>query len=206
MKNLFADFRFALRQLRKSPGFTLTTVLTLALGIGATTAIFSLINGVLFRPLPFPDPDRLMWATEQCIPPTGLEYPPRSRGTPELSGLLRLALPEPFLHALASYRRQWSHSHRNGTPGTWNGTRLSAFFRVLGVRPSLGSGFVADDEKPGSTCAAQSRAMAIHLQLCHRYCRTRDHPRRRQLYGHRRDAERLSVSRSRISTPDLDHR
>src|ERR1700728_2661338 len=54
------DLRFAFRQLWKAPGFTLTVVLTLALGIGATTAIFSLVEGILLSPLPFSDPDRLV--------------------------------------------------------------------------------------------------------------------------------------------------
>src|SRR5215471_4347547 len=60
MHALIHDFRFALRQLWKAPGSTLTVVLTLALGIGATTAIFSLVEGILLRPLPFNDPDRLV--------------------------------------------------------------------------------------------------------------------------------------------------
>ncbi len=92
MHNLFQDLRFSIRQLRKSPGFALTTILTLALGIGATTGIFSLVNAVLLRPLPFPEPDRLMHLAAR----ESQDGNPGS-AEPQLSRLLRLAQPESFV-------------------------------------------------------------------------------------------------------------
>src|SRR5277367_4835549 len=65
IEGLWGDLIYALRQLRKNPGYAATAILTLALGIGATTAVFSLVNAVLLRPLPFPESDRLMWLSQQ---------------------------------------------------------------------------------------------------------------------------------------------
>ncbi len=67
MQNLLPDLRFAFRQLAKSPGFTATAILMLAFGIGATTAIFSIVEGVPLRPLPFPDSSRLMVLADRII-------------------------------------------------------------------------------------------------------------------------------------------
>jgi predicted permease len=153
MSNLLQDLRFAIRQLRKSPGFALTTILTLALGIGATTAIFSLINAVLLRPLPFPEPSRLMAVGEihtsvsKFGPLDSLSYPDffdwRTRNR--------------TFESLASYHGDNHTLTGNGTPRQLEAETVSSeFFRLLGINPLLGRGFVADDEKPGTHVAVLS--------------------------------------------------
>jgi putative ABC transport system permease protein len=156
MHSLLQDFRFAIRQLRKNPGFALTTILTLALGIGATTAMFSLINGVLLRPLPFPEPDRLMMIAPLDVSavkagiPSSVSYPDffdwRARNR--------------SFEAMASYRHDRRTLTGSGMPQNLESQTVSSeFFRVLGVNPMLGRGFVMEDEKAGTHVAVLSNAL-----------------------------------------------
>jgi len=153
MYSLLQDLRFAIRQLRKNPGFAITTILTLALGIGATIAMFSLINTVLLRPLPFPDPDRL-------VLPAALDQSVSKPGTP-----MPTNYPDFFdwrsqnhsFQAMATYRQTGRTLTGSGAPHQLE-TQIVAsdFFRVLAVNPVLGRGFVLEDEKPGMHVAVLS--------------------------------------------------
>jgi predicted permease len=153
MQALLQDMRFGIRQLRKNPGFALTTTLTLALGIGATTAIFSLINAVLLRPLPYPQPDRLMY----------LSALDQSLGKPGVP--LSISYPDFFdwrtrnhsFDAIAAYRGEGRTLTGNGTPQQLQTYIVSAdFLRALRATPMLGRGFIPEDEKPGTHVALLS--------------------------------------------------
>src|SRR5256884_2507675 len=101
MNTLFKDIRYGIRSLLKHPGFTAMVVITLALGIGANTAIFSVVNAVLLRPLPFKDPNRLMWLRETradeakgmpVSPPTFIDWQEQQKSFDELAGYSEEAL------------------------------------------------------------------------------------------------------------------
>jgi predicted permease len=149
------NIRYALRQLRKNPGFALTAILTLAIGIGATTAIFSLVYTVLLRPLPFPQPDRLTWLTQQdhSLPGTIAES---------------LSYPDYFdwraqnhtFTGIASYRGASVTLQKDGQPQLLNAQSISSnFFQVIGVSPMLGRSFRWEEEKPGNRAVVLSYAL-----------------------------------------------
>src|SRR5712691_10957005 len=133
------DLKFALRQLRKSPGFTFVSVLTLALGIGANVAIFSVVNTVLLRPFAFSHPDRLVWISSQL--PTNPRAP---FSLPEFCDYRDQNTLFDGVAAVGTYNANLVDS---GEPERVQGLRLSAnIFQLLGVRPLRGRAFVAEDD------------------------------------------------------------
>ncbi len=155
MHNISQDIRFAIRQVRKSPGFALTVVLTLALGIGATTGIFSLVNAVLLRPLPFPEPGRLMEMQHESrrtsiVAPQSLSYP----------DFFDWRAQNRSFSAIASYRDSNDTLTNAGTARVLQTEIVSAdFFRVLGIHPELGRDFLPEEEKAGHNAAMLSRQL-----------------------------------------------
>jgi putative ABC transport system permease protein len=143
MTHLIQDLNYALRRLLKSPGFTLVAVLTLALGIGANSAIFSVVDGVLLKPLPYPDPDRLVGMYHLA------DGQRAALSGPNYSDIVRLATS--FENA-AAY-----DTSRMILTGSGDATRLqtadvsASLFNVLRVRPALGRTFNADENTPGRT-------------------------------------------------------
>ena len=137
MDTLAQDIRFGLRQLRRTPGFTIAAVLALALGIGATTAIFSVLDRVVLRPLPFPDPDRLtmVWEVNDS---KGLSH---ERISPVNFGDYH-ALTHVFEDAAAWWYPQLTLTETGHEPLRVNAIETTPnFFHVLGVQPALGAGF-----------------------------------------------------------------
>ena len=138
------DLRYAIRALRKSPGFTAIAALTLALGVGVTTAIFSVVNAVMLRPLPFEDPDRLVRILESNIE--------RDRPT--------FAVSHPnFLDWRSQARSFESLAATNNAGFTWTangeaevvlGLNVTAtFLRTLRITPALGRNFLDEEDRPG---------------------------------------------------------
>ena len=163
-----ADAKFAIRQLRRSPGFAVSTILTLAFGIGATTAIFTLVDGILLRPLPFPDPDRLIAIDTMQSPP----------GAPTdklyLDWAIGSSYPNFFdwqrqnhtFESIASYQenaRLFAKANGDGAQVISCGRVSANLFSTLGVKPELGRTFTPEEEQPGHRVVILSHELWVSL-------------------------------------------
>ncbi len=144
MHNLLRDIHHALRRLRKSPGFSLTAILTLAFGIGATTAIFSIVEGVLLRPLPFPGQSSLVTLADII---EGVDYGGDAPGV-TAPGVRTYMRDTSSFSALGGYQ-PWTYELSGvGDPAQINATRLTAsIFPALGISPLLGRTFTQQEDE-----------------------------------------------------------
>lgn len=147
MNTVSQDLRFAIRTLLKNRGFTAAAVLTLAVGIGATTAIFSVVNGTLLRPPPYPEPDRLIVVAERGA--DGAEMPVAAPNFQDWRSQAR------SLEALAVYSSGTVPVLGGGEPVRPDVASVSAdFFRAIGVQAAVGRTFAEEETRPGGPPAA----------------------------------------------------
>src|SRR6266478_2021567 len=157
LTQILQDTRYTFRQLRRSPGFTVTAILMLALGIGATTAIFSIVEGVLLRPLPFPDPDRLVILGDVLEGSHCVSCAQSSVTPPDIRNYVRGT--QSFSH-LGGYRGRLFELSGTGDPAAVNATRMSGeVFAALGVPPLLGRTFTQQEDEEGQQLAVLSYGM-----------------------------------------------
>lgn len=145
IESTMRDIRYGVRGLRRNPGFTAAAGLTLALGIGATTAVFTVVDHVLLRPLPYPEADRLVEIRQQNSPTNIWNL-----SVADAQGIEEL---QTSMESFASLRREWAALTGRGTPeqilagrASWN------WFSTLGLQPAQGRGFV---ELDGSTASPE---------------------------------------------------
>jgi putative ABC transport system permease protein len=160
METLLKDARYAIRSLLKHPGFAIMAVITLALGIGANTAIFSVINAVLLRPLPFHDSDQLVTLWERS-PKQGYEQNPPAAGNyvdwrEQNRTFSQMAIFAPS--------RRFNLSLGDQPERIYGAAVSSSLFELLGVRPVLGRNFSTEEEQPG-----KDQVAVISHNLWHRH-------------------------------------
>jgi putative ABC transport system permease protein len=150
MNTLFQDIRYGFRMLLKHKGFTAVAVIALGLGVGANTAIFSLVNGVLLRPLPFPNAERIIYFEGKNpgagITESNISFPDFTDWSQQTDLFASTAA---YWTANANLGADGAEPERVPRAGVTTG-----FFSVLGVQPFLGRTFVAEDDKPGTFTAA----------------------------------------------------
>src|ERR1044071_3649086 len=144
MRTLLQDLRYALRSFRKSPGFTFTALLTVALGVGANTAIFSVVNGVLLRPLPLGEPERVVLVGHNY---TKIHL---QTGVSAIGFRFYHDQNRVFEHSAAF--TDWEANLANGgEPKRLQGQRAtSEYFAALGISPTIGRAFTAEEERDGA--------------------------------------------------------
>jgi putative ABC transport system permease protein len=149
MGTLLNDIRYGARSLLKHPGFTAIAIVTLAVGIGANSAVFSVVNSLLIKPLPFPELDRVVAVWEKQ-PSQGVE-----RNEASMANYLDWRAQNQTFEQMALYR--WWSTNLTGTdsPERVQGFQVTSnFLDVLGVKPAIGRGFSADEDQPGKDAVA----------------------------------------------------
>src|SRR3954466_10349855 len=147
MSGLLQDLRYALRQLRRSPGFTAVAVITLGLGIGANTAIFSVVEGVVLAPLHYFQPDRLVMVREN-----NPRFPRVWNWYPNFQDWQRSAR---SFEQMAAFREQAVDLTSPGTPSDLNSKQISSsFFSTLGAGLALGREFTPQENQRGGAPVA----------------------------------------------------
>src|SRR5215831_89663 len=149
MEGLFQDVRYALRSLRKQPGFSLIVIFTMALGIGANTAIFSVVDAVLLAPLPYGDPDKLavLWAKneKENLTQQPVSYP----------NIVDLKQANDVFERLSMVRGEVFSLTDRDEPERVTGVRVSTnILPLLGVTPALGRNFLPEEEQPAKAAVA----------------------------------------------------
>ena len=154
LADLWQDLRYGLRTLLKNPGFTIVAVVALALGIGANSAIFSVVNSVLLRPLPFKSPKQLVMVWENAA---HLGFP---KNTPSPPSFLDWQRQNTVFTGMAAMSERSFNLTGVGEPERLEGRRVSAnLFDLLGVPALLGRTFVPDDDRPGTHVALLSYSL-----------------------------------------------
>jgi len=158
--DLWQDLRYGVRSLRKNPAFTAIAVITLALGIGANTAIFSVVNGVLLRPLPFPEPDRLVMVH-------GISLQASQDQSPLCEAdFLEWKSQNQVFESLAAFSSNRFNYTGGESPEQIEGAWVTAdFFSTIGIQPALGRGFLPGEDMPGApqTVVVSDKFWRLHL-------------------------------------------
>src|SRR5437762_4358645 len=149
MDNLIRDVRFALRTMARKPAFTAVAIIIMALGIGANTAIFSLVRAVLLRPLPFANPDRLMLVWEDA---SFVGFP---KNTPAPANYADWKAQNEVFEDMAAVTNRDFNLTGDGEPEkVYAYAVVGRFFPVLGVEPALGRVLDTEDDRPGANKVA----------------------------------------------------